>query len=107
MRQTAAHGASRGLLSTAAPQLGLPRPRLTANESTHRTATLRATLASPRTGAIVAALDLNLLPSMKRTLLLAAAMLAAGLAHAALKPGDRLSSYNINDAATGKVYCLV
>ena len=44
---------------------------------------------------------------MKKTALLLAACLWAGLSHAALKPGDSLTPYIIHNVSTGKEYCQV
>jgi hypothetical protein len=44
---------------------------------------------------------------MKTSLTLAIALTAAGIAQAALKPGDSLSAYEIKNVATGKEYCQV
>jgi len=44
--------------------------------------------------------------AMNRTLLLAAAVASLVIAaKAALKPGDRLTAYNIKNVETGAVYC--
>jgi hypothetical protein len=44
---------------------------------------------------------------MKKIVLLAATLSLAGWAHAALKPGDSLSPYEIKNVATGQQYCQV
>ncbi|MHC1770068.1 MAG: hypothetical protein AB9869_38270 [Verrucomicrobiia bacterium] len=44
---------------------------------------------------------------MKKTLLIAVTLCLAGWAHAALKPGDKLTAYEIKNVATGKEYCQV
>jgi hypothetical protein len=44
---------------------------------------------------------------MKKTALLLAACLWAGLSHAALQPGDSLTPYTIHNVSTGKEYCQV
>jgi hypothetical protein len=44
---------------------------------------------------------------MKKTALIIATLSLAGWAHAALKPGDSLSPYEIKNVDTGKEYCQV
>ncbi len=44
---------------------------------------------------------------MKKIVLLIAALSVSGWAHAALKPGDSLSPYEIKNVETGKQYCQV
>ncbi len=44
---------------------------------------------------------------MKKAILIAATLCLAGWAHAALKPGDSLTAYEIKNVATGKEYCQV
>ncbi len=43
---------------------------------------------------------------MNRTILFAAALASLAIAaKAALKPGDRLTAYNIKNVETGAIYC--
>lgn len=44
---------------------------------------------------------------MKKTLLILASFVVAGLGHAALKPGDSLTPYEIQNCDTGQKYCQV
>ena len=44
---------------------------------------------------------------MTKTILVLAFLSLAGWAHAALKPGDSLSPYEIKNVDTGKQYCQV
>jgi predicted secreted Zn-dependent protease len=45
--------------------------------------------------------------NMKKIILLTALLSLSGWAHAALKPGDSLSPYEIKNVATGQQYCQV